>query len=161
MWNHTLLQWQGAKVVSTVPVSGVQNHFLWEAGEETCRRWKMVNEVILAKVQGFLLGMPIVVFSNTPTTMPLKAYGRIFISFKRSQVKHVKLYVWVKHKHLSQGFGVLCVCVYKSNVALLHCVIPDVLSHLEYSNKTEIFEVCKCYICRHFEPRNFSLGLCE
>lgn len=111
-WNHMLLQWQGAKVVlSTIPASGVQNHFLWEVAEETCRRWKMVNEVILAKLQGFLLGMLIVVFNNTLTTIPPKACGRILISFKRSQVKHVKLHVWVKHKHPSQGFGVLCVCM--------------------------------------------------
>lgn len=53
----------------------------------------MANGVILAKLQGFLLGMLIVVFSNTPTTIPLKASGRIFTSFKRSQVKHVKPHV--------------------------------------------------------------------
>jgi len=73
----------------------------------------MVNEVILAKLQGFLLGMLIIVFGNTTTTTHPKAGGRIFIGVTRSQVKHVELHVRVKHEHLSHTgvWGPLCGCL--------------------------------------------------
>lgn len=42
----------------------------------------MVNEVVLAKLQGFLLGMLIIVFNNNPPHTLLKACGRIYLQEK-------------------------------------------------------------------------------
>lgn len=162
VWNHRFSQWQGAKVLlSTVPASRVQTHFLWEAAEETCRRWKTVNAVILAKLQGFfffLVCRSLFAIAAPPPSSP-KACGRTFISCRRGQVKHVKLHIWVKHKHLLQRLGVICVCVcvcvYKSNIALLYCVIPDVLS--QSIQIRQIFEACNCATCQHFELVNLGL----
>lgn len=121
----------------------------------------MVNEVILAKLQGFLLGMPIV-FSNTPTAIPLKACADLSLASReaRSGMSNCTFELGINTYYRGLR-SFVCVCVYKSNVALLHCVISDVLSHLGYSSKTEIFKVCKCATCRHFEPLNFNLGLDE